>query len=183
MGRAAQVRISREQASADEELGDLRFRALLGPEQWAGLPAAVRVRFSKRYGAGRSVSYTGTIAECRISRMGWLLAQVCRVIGAPLPLDRARVLRNAAACVTEGGLLLLVDHAAAPPWSEHAHVVFPTVEETVAQLNFDPACWSVQTAEARSRPAVGPSGETGELLDNVIVLRRSDAPAAAQQPA
>jgi hypothetical protein len=97
MGRQAQVRIEREHALAGDALGDLRFRALLGPEQWAVLPEPVRARFSKRYGTGCSVSYSGTIAECRISRTGWLLAQACRVIGAPLPLDRGG---GAAAVVT-----------------------------------------------------------------------------------
>lgn len=81
----------------DDALGDLRFRALLGPEQWAQLPGAVRARFSKRYLPGKSVSYAGMITECRMSRAGWLLAQVCRLIGAPLPLDRGS---GAAAMVT-----------------------------------------------------------------------------------
>ena len=97
MGRLAQVWFGQEQALADEALGDLRFRALLGSQQWAMLPEAVRARFSKRYVAGCSVSYSGTIAECRLSRAGWLLAQVSRLIGAPLPLDRGG---GAAAVVT-----------------------------------------------------------------------------------
>jgi Domain of unknown function (DUF4166) len=96
MGKAAQLGIAQELLS-DDALGDLRFRALLGPAQWDDLPQAVRARFSKRYGAGRSVSYTGTIAACRMSRLGWLLAQACRLIGAPLPLDRGG---GAAAVVT-----------------------------------------------------------------------------------
>ena len=81
----------------DEALGDLRFRALLGAARWAMLPRAVRARFSKRYLPGCSVSYSGAIIECRISRAGWLLAQLCRLIGAPLPLDRGG---GAAAVVT-----------------------------------------------------------------------------------
>jgi hypothetical protein len=70
------------------ELRDMRFMALLGAEGWARLPAAVQRRFSHRYAPGQSVSYAGEIAECRISRAGWTLAQLCRLIGAPLPLDR-----------------------------------------------------------------------------------------------
>jgi Domain of unknown function (DUF4166) len=80
-----------------QDLGDLRFRALLGAASWGDLPAAVRARFSKRYLPGLSVSYAGRIAECRISRIGWLFAQACRLIGAPLPLDRGG---GAAAVVT-----------------------------------------------------------------------------------
>ena len=97
MGRLAQTRQGQVDPQGDAALGDLRFRALLGPEQWAVLPEAVCARFSKRYSAGRSVSYTGQIAECRISRAGWLLAQACRLIGAPLPLDTGG---GAAAVVT-----------------------------------------------------------------------------------
>ncbi len=80
-----------------QDSGDLRFCALLGAAAWAELPATVRARFSKRYLPGLSVSYAGRIAECRISRVGWLFAQACRLIGAPLPLDRGG---GAAAVVT-----------------------------------------------------------------------------------
>ncbi|MFA5964902.1 MAG: DUF4166 domain-containing protein [Sphingomonas sp.] len=66
---------------------DHRFRALLGAESWALLPAAVRARFARRLGDD-AVTYTGTIVACRMSRAGWLLAQMCRLIGAPFPLGR-----------------------------------------------------------------------------------------------
>ncbi|HEX8663935.1 MAG TPA: DUF4166 domain-containing protein [Beijerinckiaceae bacterium] len=69
-------------------LGDLRFRALLSDEAWSELPVAVRRRFSKRLAAGESVVYVGEVAECRMSRVGWLLAQAARLIGGPLPLAR-----------------------------------------------------------------------------------------------
>lgn len=75
-------------ATPEAALADLRFRALLGAEAWGRLPAAVRRRFSKRMRPGRSVSYAGVVAECRMSAAGWLLAQACRLIGAPLPLGR-----------------------------------------------------------------------------------------------
>lgn len=68
-------------------LQDLRFRALLGPEGWARLPAAVRARFAKRLHAGASVTYAGEIIESRRHWFGRLLAQTCRLIGAPLPLN------------------------------------------------------------------------------------------------
>jgi len=63
----------------DAGLADLRFARLLGGEGWARLPAAVRARFAKRYAPGKSVSYAGVIAECRMSRTGWALAHLCRL--------------------------------------------------------------------------------------------------------
>lgn len=87
MAGQAQARQPQAIPHRDDGLGDLRFCALLGAEQWALLPDAVRARFSKRYVPGRSVSYSGHIASCRMSRAGWVLAQLCRVIGAPLPLE------------------------------------------------------------------------------------------------
>jgi hypothetical protein len=69
-------------------LADMRFRALLGAEAWAALPPAVRARFAKRMAPGVSVSYAGEVAGCRMRPAGWLLAQLCRLIGAPLPLGR-----------------------------------------------------------------------------------------------
>ncbi len=73
---------------ADPVLADLRFAGLLGPAQWALLPATVRARFAKRYAPGVAVSYGGAITFCRMSAAGWCLAQLARAIGAPLPLDR-----------------------------------------------------------------------------------------------
>lgn len=85
----AQALAWNEQAPVKQgPLADLRFAGLLGAAGWARLPAAVRARFAKRYAPGKSVSYAGVIEECRISRAGWVLAQFCRAIGAPLPLDR-----------------------------------------------------------------------------------------------
>lgn len=89
-------------AAGGGELCDLRFSALLGLEAWQALPARVRARFSKRYAPGKSVSYTGAVSECRMSRTGWCLAQLCRLIGAPLPLDHGGG-QAAVVTVTEHG--------------------------------------------------------------------------------
>ena len=64
------MRLQQAEPQSDEAVGDLRFRSLLGAEQWAILPVAVQRRFAKRYVAGRSVSYSGVIEECRMSRAG-----------------------------------------------------------------------------------------------------------------
>jgi len=67
-------------------LRDLRFRALLGAQAWALLPAAVCERFSKRLLPGAAVTYVGEIVASRKRWPGRVLAQLCRLIGAPLPL-------------------------------------------------------------------------------------------------
>lgn len=86
----------------DPLLHDLRFRALLGATAWSRLPPAVRRRFSIRLGAGAAVTYAGEIVDCRRTLPGKLLAQLCRLIGAPLPLsDDVGV--SAVVTVTEDG--------------------------------------------------------------------------------
>jgi hypothetical protein len=72
------------------EIGDLRFRELMHPDDWASLPAAIRRRFSKRLAGGESVVFAGEVLETRMSRAGWWLAQFARVVGGPLPVKRNR---------------------------------------------------------------------------------------------
>src|SRR3954471_23642355 len=88
----------RPRSAAD--LRALRFRPLIGEEGWARLPEAVRARFGRHLGEGRSILYAGEIVECRISRCGRLLAQLLRLVGAPLPLSRDTFV-PATVCVTE----------------------------------------------------------------------------------
>src|SRR5262245_36294612 len=71
------------------KLGDLRFRNLLPERDWAALPKAIRRRFSKRLADGNTAIYAGEVLETWMSGAGWLLVQVLRLIGAPLPTDRS----------------------------------------------------------------------------------------------
>jgi hypothetical protein len=68
-------------------LRDLRFPALLGAAAWSRLPAAICRRFGTRLSAGAAITYAGEIVECRRSPVGRLVACLCRLIGAPLPLS------------------------------------------------------------------------------------------------
>lgn len=89
MNRIAEARPAPDQdlpPPAPAELRDLRFRALLGEAGWNRLPQAVRDRFSKRLGPGMAATYVGEITESRRNWAGQVLAQLCRLIGAPLPL-------------------------------------------------------------------------------------------------
>jgi len=70
------------------DLGDLRFRTLIGEAAWAELPESVRARFGKRIPECRAIVYTGEVIECRINAAGRLLALAAQLIGGPLPLSR-----------------------------------------------------------------------------------------------
>lgn len=70
----------------DDNVTDVRFRALLGEEAWARLPEAVRRRFSKRWKPGDMVVYQGHVVATELSHLGRALAFLTRAIGAPLPL-------------------------------------------------------------------------------------------------
>lgn len=70
----------------------------------------------------------------------------------------------------------MVSHAAAPPWSErlsdhHHHFLSPA--EEVEALALDPAEWTTELAEVRTRPATTPDGQPATLDDTVILLRRA----------
>jgi hypothetical protein len=87
-------------AASPLDIGDLRFRTLVGEAAWGRLPEAVRARFGKRISASAIAIYVGEIVECRMSRTGRLLAQAARLIGGPLPLSRDLFV-PAAVAVTE----------------------------------------------------------------------------------
>ncbi|NIJ38088.1 hypothetical protein FHR22_002791 [Sphingopyxis panaciterrae] len=70
-----------------DALYDYRFRRLVGREAWDALPDDVRRRFSKRLAGSAVATYSGKIVWTRLSIAGWLLAQLCRLIGAPLPTN------------------------------------------------------------------------------------------------
>jgi hypothetical protein len=88
----AQVHADADLRADSLPLGDLRFRALMADADWSRLPLPIRRRFSKRLADGETAVYVGEILETRLSRAGWLLAQLLRLIGGPLPTARdARV--------------------------------------------------------------------------------------------
>ncbi|MDJ0396513.1 class I SAM-dependent methyltransferase [Rhodococcus sp. G-MC3] len=92
----------------------------------------------------------------------------------PFDLPRAQILRRAAHALTPAGLLLIVDHGSAAPWSwnKGPGVRFPLPSEVAAELALDPAVWRIERAQACSREAVGPSGEHAEVIDHVLQIRR-----------
>ena len=87
----------------DMALTDDRFRRLVPHAAWDALPEDVRRRFSKRLTGQATATYSGEIVWTRLSGAGWLLAQMCRLIGAPLPLAASGP-APAAVAVSEDGL-------------------------------------------------------------------------------
>lgn len=67
---------------------DVRFRRLMARSDWDALDPAIQRRFSKRLKGVEVAVYRGEIVETRMRAGGWLLARLCRLIGAPLPLHR-----------------------------------------------------------------------------------------------
>jgi SAM-dependent methyltransferase len=89
-------------------------------------------------------------------------------------LERPQILRNAAKAVAVGGLLVIVDHAAAPPFSKkvpHDHP-FPSAEEVLAELDLPVAEWERARVEVVDRDGTDPDGHPFTWRDNLMVLRR-----------
>ncbi|MGW4525415.1 class I SAM-dependent methyltransferase [Amycolatopsis sp. NPDC004378] len=88
-------------------------------------------------------------------------------------LPRAQVLRKAAGALTPGGRLLVVDHGSVAPWSWHPDADFPSPFEVARSLDLDPAVWAVERAEALSRHATGPGGQAADVVDHLLLIRRT----------
>lgn len=93
---------------------------------------------------------------------------------SPARLDREAVLRRAAERVNPGGVLLIVDHGAPPPWAQHDGHHLPGIEEVLASLPLLAPQWARPRIETVDREMVGPNGEVGTMADNVMVLRRAE---------
>lgn len=91
-------------------------------------------------------------------------------------LPRTRLLRTAAQALSPGGRLLVVDHGSIAPWSwnQDPDTHFPSPLEIAAALDLDPGRWTVERADAPHRLATGPGGRTAEVVDHVLLIRRTD---------
>ncbi|ROR28396.1 methyltransferase family protein [Curtobacterium sp. JUb34] len=93
----------------------------------------------------------------------------------PVEIPRAAILRRAAGFVAVGGHLLVTAHAAPPhddlP-SELREYRFPAPDEDLTAMQLDDA-WEVVAAELRPRTASTPDGEPHQVVDSVVLVRRS----------
>ncbi|EWS80337.1 methyltransferase [Brachybacterium phenoliresistens] len=93
-----------------------------------------------------------------------------------IALPRTGILRRAAALLAPGGRLLVISHAAPPPWARgdfarhREDLLDPDAE--VAALDLPAADFAVERAELRRRAATAPDGTPAELEDGVVLIRR-----------
>lgn len=87
---------------------------------------------------------------------------------------RERILRDAAAAVLPGGVLLIVGHAGHPSWDHHPgpRVHLPTPEEVVDGLELPAGHWEILLSDTYERSATGPDGEPATRTDNTLKIRR-----------
>ena len=94
---------------------------------------------------------------------------------SPVAFPRDTVLQRAAEAVAPGGLLLVVDHASAAPWSwAAADTVFPPPEALLDALKVPTQQhWRTVFLGAPQRELVGPGGQKATVKDNVVLLERA----------
>ncbi|MBP1326239.1 SAM-dependent methyltransferase [Leucobacter exalbidus] len=98
---------------------------------------------------------------------------------SPVELPRERILQAATARLTQGGRLMILSHAAAPPWAKNHPGEFLSPVGELALLGIDDAGsgptgdWTIEIAEVRERQATGPDGHQHRLDDTVVVVRRN----------
>jgi SAM-dependent methyltransferase len=95
---------------------------------------------------------------------------------SPVPIPRSQILRRAADVVAPSGSLLVISHAAPPPWAKNPenHDVLGPAEELTA-LGLDTHQWAVVQAEVRERLTTGPDGQQATVSDTVVRARRHSA--------
>jgi SAM-dependent methyltransferase len=94
---------------------------------------------------------------------------------SPVDLPRSTILRVAASAVAPGGRLLVVTHAAPPPWASPAHTAHHTFQGAsaeLASLDLPEDEWEVELAEDMHRDASHPEHGSATLLDGVVMVKR-----------
>lgn len=93
---------------------------------------------------------------------------------SPIAFERQKALRRATEAVAAGGILIIVEHASAPSWSDHKNTKFPAAQETFDSLELDNSKWHVEKLATPERETISPDGELATITDNVIVIKRKN---------
>lgn len=92
---------------------------------------------------------------------------------SPVRLHRPQILRRAADAVAPDGILLIVDHGSAAPWSwdipEHR---FLAPDEVLESLGLAEEQWDRLRRDIVEKQATGPGGQVATVTDHVIAVRR-----------
>lgn len=103
---------------------------------------------------------------------------------SPVELPRERILLAALSRLAPGGRLVLVSHAAPPPWARHDHAAhrahehrgqgphFITPADELAALGTLKNGFAVLAAELRQREVTDPEGRPAQIEDSVVVVQR-----------
>ena len=87
-------------------------------------------------------------------------------------LDRIAILRTATSALRPGGHLVVISHAAPPPWAGEHRPQMLSARDDAAELDLPSHEWTIEAADERSRPSTGPDGQHAELIDTVLVAQR-----------
>ena len=134
--------------------------------EWAEDPAGTEARGLMDVDAGGDAVVDAGVAAWDLITASFLQS--------PVGLPRGEVLRAACARVAFGGRIVLISHAARPPWGtvHRGPREYPSPESELALLSLDDAEWFVEAAEVRTRHVQAPDGAPSSLDDTVIVARR-----------
>lgn len=83
---------------------------------------------------------------------------------------------SAAESIIPGGRLLVVDHGAIAPgsWNRSPQPTFPPRTKSPLSSSSTPLNWLIKRADTPHRRPVGPGGQTAEVVDHVLMVRRRD---------
>lgn len=89
-------------------------------------------------------------------------------------LERTAILRRAATAVGPGGHLVVLSHAAPPPWAhgDHHDMEMLSAQQEAQQLDLPAQDWTVATAAQIERGTTDPDGGPSHLEDSLLILRR-----------
>ncbi|WP_407571514.1 class I SAM-dependent methyltransferase [Deinococcus altitudinis] len=91
---------------------------------------------------------------------------------SPVALQRGQILRAAAAAVFPGGLLVVVQHGSAAPWSWNQDAKFPEPEAVLESIGLDLSEWHINFLGSPERELTGPGNMTATVKDIVLALRK-----------